>query len=43
MEEEESGPSMNDLTKSQWIIEREQIHEQLDTRVTEAEPDADNF
>jgi hypothetical protein len=41
--EEEQGPPKKRLQKSQHIIEGKQRCEQLNTRVTEADSDVDDF
>jgi hypothetical protein len=41
--DEEAGPSTKCLQKSKCLLERQERCEQLDTRVVEADSDADDF
>jgi hypothetical protein len=43
MEEEEQGPPKKHLRKSHCIIERKQRRERLNTHVSEADSDTDDF
>jgi hypothetical protein len=41
--EEEPGPSKKRLRKSKWLTTKQERHEWLNARVTEADSDADHF
>jgi hypothetical protein len=41
--EDEPGPSKKRLRKLKWLVEKQERHERLNTCVTEADSDVDNF